>query len=255
MRGGEVCRLALIDIRQASKRQASNRQASNRQAKRDSRQVRALIPKNIVQAIGTVESTDLYLPTNRRQISPSEEKMNKIKRMALAVVCATLIPVFAVLAHDPSLHGFKLTTFDPPFPSPAFDLPTMKDGTATLADYKGQYVMLNFWATWCPPCLEEMPSMETVHQRYKDKGFTVVAISSDEGGKPDVVPFIEKLGVTFPILLDSDKAVSSVFGAHNLPLTFILDRNGNVIAGAEGARDWESEESLSVLDELIVVNQ
>lgn len=178
--------------------------------------------------------------------------MKKIIRLTLFVVCAVLIPFHAGQAHDPSLHGFSMTTFDPPFPSPEFELPALEDGTKTLADYKGSYVMLNFWATWCPPCLEEMPSMETVYHRYKEKGFTVVAISSDEGGKEDVLPFIEKLGVTFPILLDSDKAVSSVFGAHNLPLTFILDRDGNVIAGTEGARDWESEESLSVLDEMIV---
>ena len=93
--------------------------------------------------------------------------------------------------------------------------------------------------------------METLYQRFKDKGFTVVAISSDEGGKADIEPFIEKLGVTFPILMDTDKAVSSVYGAINLPLSFLLNPEGKVIAGSEGERDWASEEAISVLDELI----
>jgi len=157
-----------------------------------------------------------------------------------------------VSAHDPSKHGFNLTIFDPPFPAPDFDLGTFPDGQSSLDDYKGQFVLLNFWATWCPPCLEEMPSMETAFQRYKNKGFTVVAISSDEEGETAIQPFIEKLGVTFPILLDPDKAISTVYGALNLPLSFLLDRDGQVIAGSIGGRDWASEEALSVLDELIV---
>jgi len=119
---------------------------------------------------------------------------------------------FPASAHDPSLHGFNLTTFDPPFPAPAFDLETLNGSPTKLSDYKGQYVLLNFWATWCPPCLEEMPSMEGAFQRYKDKGFTVLAISSDEEGKTAVEPFVEKLGVTFPIMFDPDKAVSSIYG-------------------------------------------
>ena len=97
--------------------------------------------------------------------------------------------------------------------------------------------------------------MEAAYQKFQDRGFTVVAISSDEEGEEAINPFIEKLGVTFPILLDPDKAVSSVYGALNLPLSFILDPDGMVIAGSVGERDWASEEALSVLDELIVESQ
>ena len=96
--------------------------------------------------------------------------------------------------------------------------------------------------------------METVFQRYKDKNFTVVAISSDEEGETAINPFLEKLGVTFPILMDPDKAVSSVYGALNLPLSFLLNPDGEVIAGSIGARDWGSDEAISVLDEIILVD-
>ena len=179
--------------------------------------------------------------------------MNKLKQTLTTLFLAACINTMlaSAWAHDPRLHGFNLTTFDPPFPAPEFQLPGLEDEQKTLDDYKGQYVLLNFWATWCPPCLEEMPSMEAVYQRFKDKGFTVVAISSDEGGKTDIEPFIEKLGVTFPILMDADKAVSSVYGAVNLPLSFLLNPEGQVVAGSEGARDWASEEAISVLEELI----
>ena len=181
--------------------------------------------------------------------------MNIRRKILLLGSILTIAFSSTLSAHDPALHGFKLTTFDPPFPAPAFDLGKLEGGQSTLDTYKGKYVLLNFWATWCPPCLEEMPTMEAAYQKFQDRGFTVVAISSDEEGEEAINPFIEKLGVTFPILLDPDKAVSSVYGALNLPLSFILDRDGMVIAGSVGERDWASEEALSVLDELIVEPQ
>ena len=175
-----------------------------------------------------------------------------LRRRLLVLASVWLVAVsMTASAHDPALHGFKLTTFDPPFPAPTFSLDKLVGDQSTLDDYKGEFVLLNFWATWCPPCLEEMPSMESAHQRFKDRGFTVVAISSDEEGESAVTPFIEKLGVTFPILLDPDKAVSTEYGAINLPLSFVLNREGQVVAGSIGGRDWASEEALSVLDELI----
>lgn len=176
-------------------------------------------------------------------------------RVVTAMACAVLMTSMALAsiarAHDPALHGFNMSTFDPPFPAPDFDLPVLSGESATLATYKGEFVLLNFWATWCPPCLEEMPYIEEVYQKYKDRGFTVVAISSDEEGESVVAPFIEELNLTFPVLLDTDKAVSSVYGAHNLPMSFILNRDGEVIAGAVGERNWSGEEALSVLDEII----
>ncbi len=180
-----------------------------------------------------------------------------VTRIAIntAVACAMIMASVAITsiarAHDPALHGFNMSTFDPPFPAPDFDLPVLSGDSATLETYKGEFVLLNFWATWCPPCLEEMPYIEEVYQKYKDRGFTVVAISSDEEGETAVAPFIEKLSLTFPVLLDTDKAVSSVYGAHNLPMSFILNRDGEVIAGAVGERNWSGEEALSVLDEII----
>ena len=170
---------------------------------------------------------------------------------SVALLLCSLVTLQSASAHDPSLHGFKLTTFDPPFPAPAFDLPQYEAENLSLSDLQGSYVLLNFWATWCPPCLVEMPTMEAAFQEFKGENFRVVAISSDEGGAAEIAPFLDKLDVTFDVLMDTDKSVSSLYGAINLPLSFILNPRGEVIAGSEGERDWGSEEALSVLEEMI----
>jgi len=154
-------------------------------------------------------------------------------------------------AHDPALHGFKLVSFARPFTPPDFSLVDLSGKRVALTEFRGQFVLLNFWATWCPPCLEEMPSMDLLYQRLRDRGFVVIAISSDKEGAPVVGSFVDKLGTSFPILLDPDGQVSRAYGAKNLPVSFLLDRDGRVIAAAQGARDWASTQALSVLEELV----
>jgi peroxiredoxin len=178
--------------------------------------------------------------------------MRRLNALAtvLGLFCIGFAP-FSLQAHDPALHGFSLITFDRPSGSEDFALASLSQQTVALSSYKGEYVLLNFWATWCPPCLEEMPSMEKLYQHFKDRGFVVVAVSSDKEGEDLVAPFIDKLGVTFPILLDTTGEISSRYGAKTLPISFLLDREGKVIAAAQGARDWASEEAISTLDELI----
>ena len=169
----------------------------------------------------------------------------------LAFCAAVFAPLHNVSAHDPSQHGFALVMFDPPFPAPGFSLPDLNGKPRTLESYRGQYVLLNFWATWCPPCLEEMPSMEKLQQKFSAHPFTIVAASSDEAGATAVQPFVDKLGVTFPILLDTNKEVAKVYGAQDLPLSFLIDPNGQVIAAAKGARDWASKQAVEVIGELV----
>ena len=91
--------------------------------------------------------------------------------------------------------------------------------------------------------------MEALHRDYGERGLSVVAVSSDEEGAAVVAGFVEKLGVTFPILLDPDGAIAAAYGARNLPVTFLLDRDGKVVAAAQGARDWASPEARSTIAE------
>ena len=180
-------------------------------------------------------------------------RLDPLKRFAYLIAALTLMlaTTAPIPAHEPSAHGFHLTMFAPPFAAPNFQLTNLSGDAVNLTDYRGEYVLLNFWATWCPPCLAEMPSMQSAFERYRDRGFVVLAVSSDVEGKTIVQPFTDKLGVSFPVLLDTEGRVSEIYGAVNLPLSFLLNRNGEVIAGAQGARDWYSEEAISVLDEMM----
>jgi peroxiredoxin len=122
---------------------------------------------------------------------------------------------------------------------------------ARLSDLRGKVVVLNFWATWCPPCKEEMPSMDRLYKRYKDHGFTIAAISIDGGGIQAVAAFVKKLGLTFPIGLDPTLDVANRYTVRALPSSFLIDREGNMVAVALGPRDWDGIAARAVVEVLL----
>jgi peroxiredoxin len=131
-----------------------------------------------------------------------------------------------------------------------FTVDTLDRGETTLHSFKGQVVLLNFWASWCVPCREEMPAMQSVYNRLKDEGFVVVGVNQRE--QPSVVErFVEELDLTFPILLDQSGRVGSTYGARGLPLTYVVNREGVVVSGATGERDWDSEEMVAYFRALL----
>jgi peroxiredoxin len=119
-----------------------------------------------------------------------------------------------------------------------------------LSDFKGKVVFLNFWATWCKPCEEEMPSMERLYQRYKDKGLVVLAISEDGEGAA-VGPFLKKRGFTFAVGLDPKMSVAGLYGVWAIPSTFIIDRRGNRALFANGPREWDGREAHALFQSLV----
>ena len=127
--------------------------------------------------------------------------------------------------------------------APDFTLPLLKGGEASLSDYRGKVVLLNIWATWCIPCREEMPSMEQLYQNLKGKPFEILAASIDTRGSTDVEPFVRKLGLTFPVMLDSDKKVNNLYQATGVPESFIIDKNGVVRDHILGPVNWASPQS------------
>ena len=174
-------------------------------------------------------------------------------RLFILLVLLVMGPA-SLLAHDPEQHGFRLVKFSRPAAAPDFSLPDLSAQPRQLSDFKGHYVLLNFWATWCPPCLNEMPSMENLYQKLKDRSFVVVAVSTDKTGADHVAPFVRNLNLTFPILLDVHQVVAQQYGARDLPASFLLNPEGKVIAAAKGERDWFSKQAISYLEELIVPN-
>jgi peroxiredoxin len=122
--------------------------------------------------------------------------------------------------------------------------------TVSLSHYRGKVVFLNFWATWCPPCIVEMPPMEKLHRRFKDKNFAMVAINSRETDA-QVKSFLDKYKLSFTALLDSNGEVGDWLGVNSLPTTFVLDKEGRIIGSALGPREWDSPASIALFDYLI----
>ena len=146
--------------------------------------------------------------------------------VALLALAAALLPARFVLAEDP-VAALSLIRPRPAKEAPDFQARTPDDHLLRLADYKGKVVFLNFWATWCEPCREEMPGMERLHRAYKDRGLVVLAISLDSQGASVVNPFVKKLGLTFPVALDPKMAVRERYGVWAVPSTFIIDRRAS----------------------------
>jgi peroxiredoxin len=131
-----------------------------------------------------------------------------------------------------------------------FSLPLLPGGNAALSAYKGKVVVLNFWATWCPPCRAEMPSMETFYRRFKSQGLEILAVDGGEDAAT-VRQFIQQNGYTFPVLLDRDNAVNSRYGVSAIPTTYILDRNGSIIATVVGSIRWDDPKVTAAFDALL----
>ena len=115
-------------------------------------------------------------------------------------------------------------------PAANFALPDENGKTVKLSDYKGKVVLLDFWATWCGPCKIEIPWFIEFQRQYKDRGFTVIGISMDEGGWQTVRPFVEEFKMNYPVLIGTDEMATTFGGVDVLPTTFIIDKQGRIVA-------------------------
>ena len=150
-----------------------------------------------------------------------------------------LIVVFTILA---VVSGNGLTLATTGIAAPDFTLNDIDGKRTTLSQFRGKVVLLNFWATWCAPCKEEMPSLNNLYKALKDKDFTILAVSVDTSEKP-VRSFISRNDISFPVLMDTDKAVSfDLYAVFGLPMSFLIGRNGVIIEKFAGEREWNSPE-------------
>ncbi len=127
--------------------------------------------------------------------------------------------------------------------------PGAKATTRSLSAERGSVVLLNFWATWCPPCRQEMPSIQRLADKLAGKAFTVMAISVGEERKT-VADFIAREKFRFPVYLDRSGSIGAKFGARSIPTTYIVDKTGRIIAGYVGSREYDSPAMLEILGEL-----
>ncbi|WP_078118812.1 TlpA family protein disulfide reductase [Thiosocius teredinicola] len=168
------------------------------------------------------------------------------------LVLAGGLGAFAAQAAELPPLGHQMNPITPAIEAPAFELPDMDGELHTLEAYRGKVVMLNFWATWCPPCRREMPSMQRLYDKYAERGLTVVAVNQWED--PDLVfEFTGRLSVdpTFPILFDRDSRVAEAYKVKGLPTTYLLDRDGRIRYQAIGGREFDHPEVERLIEGLL----
>jgi peroxiredoxin len=135
--------------------------------------------------------------------------------------------------------------------APDFTLPAPTAQTIRLSAYAGQVVLLNFWATWCPPCRTEMPGIQRLYTRFKERGFVVLAVSVDTAGEGTVTSFATEQGLTFPIALDAAMTVATRYSVRGLPSTVLLDRRGRIRASVVGPREWDTPAAYAAIETLL----
>jgi peroxiredoxin len=135
--------------------------------------------------------------------------------------------------------------------APNFSLEDVHGKKVEFRHFGGKVVFLNFWATWCSPCKEEMPSMEALYNLFKGKDFVFLTVSVDYAGVKPVKEFIEKHRYTFPVLIDPNCETLDLFEVKNIPTTLLIDKKGTIIGKAIGPIDWKKQEVVSVLNLLL----
>jgi thiol-disulfide isomerase/thioredoxin len=166
-----------------------------------------------------------------------------VRTLALALLCsagaALLVPAASAA---PSIA--------PGAPAPGFQLPSSGSGPLALSDLKGQVVLINFWASWCGPCRQEMPVLEQLYRKYKPAGFTLLGVNV-EPKSGDALGFLKGTPVSFPILFDTTSKVSTLYEVTGMPSTVILDRKGNVRYVHHGYKPGEEGEYLDQIRTLM----
>ena len=177
--------------------------------------------------------------------------MRKQGWIAALAACWVLGASGAVRAADLPPLSTSLT-MQAPQPAPALKLKGLDGQIHDLAQLKGRVVLINFWATWCPPCRREMPSMERLSQALKGEAFSVLAV--DVGEDPDTIDaFTSQLDATlgFPILLDTRSRAMQAWKVAGLPTTFLVDKQGRIVASAIGGREFDHPEIVQAVRDLI----
>jgi len=163
------------------------------------------------------------------------------------VVTTAVFGVALAIKLRPQLNLIEVGSRAPQFH--AVHLPTGR--AVTIDDYRGKVVLLNIWATWCPPCRVEMPSMERLHRKLANTDFRLVAVSVDEEDSTVVNKFVRDFGLTFEILHNQDGTIRRIYQTTGVPESFVIDRDGAIVKKIIGAADWDAPVNETLIRRLL----
>jgi peroxiredoxin len=177
-------------------------------------------------------------------------KKNSKKQILFLSFLVLLVVLFVVgyVVKNRSVENKIITNGDR---APEFRLPAPDGRFFSLSDFRGKVVMVHFWATWCPPCVEELPILARLYPQLSGNDFEMLAVSVDEGGADAVTSFMRQNNLKVPVLLDSHRSVAGLYGTYKFPETYIVDRRGVVRYKVIGPRNWLDPETVQILKNII----
>jgi peroxiredoxin len=168
----------------------------------------------------------------------------------IVLVASVLLIVFLKQERGSIIKTAKM--IQPGFKVPNFTFPDLNGKEVSLSDQRGKVLLVNVWATWCPPCRREMPSMQRLYKKFKGKNFEILAVSIDSEGRKAVEPFMRKMNLTFPALLDPGETIRSLYGITGVPESFIIDQQGILVEKIIGPINWATPEVFQFIQDLIL---
>ena len=180
-----------------------------------------------------------------------EKDFNYLIAGFIFVAITVLVIILSLKLNDSSFEFSNEVAIEDNLPAPDFTFPGLDGKMVSLSDYRGKIVLVNIWATWCPPCVEEMPSMEKLYNKFKEDNFEILAVSIDAPGLKAVAPFMKKSNLTFPALIDSEGTIKADYRITGVPESFIVDKQGILIKKIIGPVNWATPKVYRFFRELI----
>jgi len=185
---------------------------------------------------------------NTQETQPRKNTQLLLTILFVFIACVFLI-VFLREERDSTLKTTE--PIQPGLEMPNFTFPDINGREVSLSDHRGKVVLVNVWATWCPPCRQEMPSMQSLYEKFKGENFEILAVSIDSEGRAAVAPFMRKMNLTFPALLDPGETIRSLYGITGVPESFIIDKQGILVQKIIGPINWATPEVFFFFKDLI----
>jgi peroxiredoxin len=176
---------------------------------------------------------------NAGETRPRENILRLLTILVVFIVAVFLIVLFS------EERDSTVTTTQPiqlGLEAPNFTFPDLNGQRVTLLDHRGKVVLVNIWASWCPPCRQEMPSMQRLYEKFRGKNLEILAVSIDSNGREAVAPLMRKIDLTFPVLLDPKETIKPLYGITGVPESFIVDKEGILVKKIIGPIDWATPE-------------